>query len=196
MDRQNKYAGSSLSGNLLETLIHSAHLLQGMAKTINPDENSRTGFISLMLNVHGFIAKDQAHWGISGTGKSIGEVDIKVDTPKRETEAIIEAFNLKYLDRTVINEHLKKCFGYDPNGLDRNFILVYAESHDFLRLWRKYLAHLRTIEYPYELVEVTEEPVSRYSEIKVARARHLRQGQTTDLFHIFINLYNRTNPGE
>ena len=45
---------------------------------------------------------------------------------RREAEAIIESFNLAGFNRTIIDGHLKKLFGYDPSGLGRNFIVVYC----------------------------------------------------------------------
>jgi hypothetical protein len=116
--------------DILKTLITTAHHLQGIALTMKSDEDSRSGFIALLLSIHGIDVKDQSRWGSSASGKSAGEVDIKIETPDRETEAIIEAFNLKCLDRTVIDSHLIKIFGYDTSGLAHNFIIVYSEVQD------------------------------------------------------------------
>jgi hypothetical protein len=60
--------------DLLKTLINTTHHLQGISKTIKPEEDSRIGFIALLLSIHGFYVKDQTRWGSSTSGKSIGEV--------------------------------------------------------------------------------------------------------------------------
>jgi hypothetical protein len=174
--------------DILKTLITMAHQLQGIAMTIKSDEDSRSGFIALLLSIHGINVKDQTRWGSSASGKSPGEIDIKIETPDREAEAIIEAFNLKSLDRTVINSHLTKIFGYDASGLAYNFIIVYSEVQDFSGLWKKYLNHILEIDFQYKLVGKPEEQETGFAEIKLARAKHLRQGKETTLYHLFVNM--------
>ncbi|MFC2146554.1 COR domain-containing protein [Acidobacteriota bacterium] len=174
--------------DLLDILVTSAHHLQGIAKTIKPEENSRNGFITLLLSIHGFIAKDQTQRGSSAAGKSIGELDILIETPDSEAESVIEAFNLEGFNRTVIDRHLKKLFGYDPGGLVRNFIVVYSEVEDFLGLWKKYLDHIPQIDFKHKLMDKPEEEKTNFAEIKLARAKHLRQGRETSVYHLFINM--------
>jgi internalin A len=174
--------------DILKTLVTTAHHLQGIAMTMKSDEDSRNGFIALLLSIHGIYVKDQSRWGSSASGKSAGEVDIKIETPDRETEAIVEAFNLKGLDTTVINSHLTKIFGYDTSGLAHNFIIVYSEVDDFLGLWKKYLSHIPGIDFEYKLLGKPEEQETGFAEIKLARAKHLRQGKETNLYHIFVNM--------
>jgi small GTP-binding protein len=174
--------------DLLKTLITTTHHLQGISKTIKPEEDSRNGFIALLLSIHGFYIKDQTRWGRSASGKSMGEVDIKIENLEREAEAIIEAFNLKGFDRTVIDSHLKKLFGYDPSGLVHNYIVVYSEVEDFLDLWQKYLNHLPEIDFKHKLIENPEEQKTRFAEIKLACAKHRRQGKETNVYHLFVNM--------
>ena len=174
--------------DILKTLITTAHQLQGTARTLKPDEDSRTGFIALLLSIQGIYVKDQSRWGSSASGKSAGEVDIKIETPGRETGAIIEAFNLKGLDRTVIDSHLTKIFGYDASGLAHNFIIVYSEAENFLDLWKKYLNLIPGIDFKHKLQGKPVEQETGFAEIKLARAKHLRQGKETSLYHVFVNM--------
>jgi hypothetical protein len=174
--------------DLLETIITTAHHLQGISKTIKPDEDSRNSFIALLLSLHGFITKDQTRWGRSETGKTMGYIDIKIENLENEAEAVIEAFILKGFNSRVIDGHLTKLFGYDPSGLVRNFIIVYSEATDFLELWKKYLNHLPKIDFKYKMVESPEEEKTNFTEIKLARARHLREGELTDVYHLFVNM--------
>jgi hypothetical protein len=177
-----------LEKDLLETLITTASHLQGIAKTIKADEDSRNGFIALLLSIHGFYVKDQTRRGRSATGKSLGELDILIETPGSEAESVIEAFILKGFDRNVIDNHLTKLFGYDPSGLERNFIIMYSEASDFLGLWKKYLAHLPEIDLEYELTEGPHEEKTKFIDIKSARTIHEREGELTEVYHIFINM--------
>jgi len=174
--------------DLLKILITTVSHLQGIAKTIKRDENSRNGFITLLLSIHGFIAKDQTQRGSSATGKSIGELDILIETPGSETESVIEAFNLDGFKRKVIDSHLKKLFGYDTGGLESNFIVVYSEVDNFLGLWKKYLKHIPEIDFKHKLMEKPKEEETRFSEIKLAKATHKRQGKERYVYHLFINM--------
>lgn len=179
--------------DILKTLIITAHQVQGIAKDIKDYEDSCNTIFATLLSNRGIIVKDQSRWGISASGKSAGEVDIKIETPDRETEAIIEAFNLENFNSAVINSHLAKIFGYDPSGLAHNFIIVYSEAEDFWGLWKKYLAHIPGIDFTYKLKGKPEEQETDVAEIKLAHTKHLRQGKETTLYHLFINMKHKGN---
>jgi small GTP-binding protein len=174
--------------DILKTLVTTAHQLQGIAMTIKDDEDSRNGFIALLLSIQGIYVKDQTRWGRSASGKSAGEVDIKIETPDRVTETIIEAFNLKSLARTVIDSHLTKIFGYDTSGLAHNFIIIYSEAENFLDLWKKYLNHIPGIDFKHKLLGKPVEQETGFAEIKLAHSKHLRQGKEATLYHVFVNM--------
>jgi internalin A len=174
--------------DLLEILITTTHQLQGISKTIKPDEDSRNSFIALLLSIHGFYVKDQTRWGRSETGKTMGYIDIKIENLENEAEAVIEAFILKGFDRNVIDSHLTKLFGYDPSGLVRNFIIVYSEAPDFLALWKKYLNHLPKIDFKYPLTGKVQEGDIKFTDIKSARTRHLREGKEVYVYYLFVNM--------
>ena len=78
----------------------------------------------------------------SGGGKKPGELDILIETPDGTAESVIEAFNLGGMARSFIAGHFKKLFGYDANGLENNYMIVYAEKADFGNLWQEYLEYL------------------------------------------------------
>lgn len=173
---------------LLDTLIDTSHHLQGISKTIKPDEDSRNGFIALLLNINGFIAKDQTRWGSSASGKSAGEVDIKIESPDHKALSIIEAFNLKHLNRASIDLHLTKIFGYDASGLKENFVIVYSEAAAFSGLWQKYLEYIPQIDFEHPLAADPEELKSGFANIKLAKATHTREKEETHVYHVFVNM--------
>jgi len=177
--------------DLVKTLVIAASQLQGLAASIHTDENSRTGFIALLLTIQGFFVKDQTRWGWSATGKSPGRLDILVETPAGQPEAVIEALRLDNCDRTKISAHICKIFDYDVNGLKHNFIVVYAEAEDFGELWKKYLAYLPEIDYPHPLRPNPEVLETGRTDIRLARARHERHGKETLLYHLFVNMRAR-----
>jgi len=174
--------------DLKETLIMAVSQLQGLAGTIRLDEDSRNGFIALLLNVQGYIVKDQTRWGRSASGKDVGVVDIKVENRDGQTSSIIEAFNLQGFNKTIIKSHLDKLFSYDAQGLDRNFILIYAEAMDFLKLWRAYLDYLPQIDYKYKAMGGPQELNTPFAGIKAALMRHERDGKETQVYHLFVKM--------
>ncbi|UCH96823.1 MAG: leucine-rich repeat domain-containing protein [Candidatus Aminicenantes bacterium] len=173
--------------DLLKTIINTANLLQGVAKSIKPDENSRNTHFSRFLQVYELNVKDQSRWGRSETGKSMGSPDIKIENSKGKTLAIIEAFNLKRFHKNYIDRHLIKLFGYDPSGLEKNFIIVYSDANDFSGLWKKYLDNIHKIDFQFTLTEKTQNKTG-YAEIKLAETKHMREGKEVSIFHLFINM--------
>ncbi len=174
--------------DLIHTLITITSQLQGIAGTIQVDEDSRNGFITLLLNIQGYPAKDQTRWGRSGSGKSMGEIDIKIENTHGEAVAIIEALKLGGLNRTEINTHIQKVFTYDANGVAHNFIIAYVETTDFGKLWQSYLAYLPQIQYPYDLQGPVQEEKTPFAAIRLARTRFNRDGRETILYHLFVDM--------
>ncbi len=174
--------------DLLNALLNAGSLLRGIAKTIKSDEESRNGFIALLLSVYGFIIKEQPRWGYSAAGKSMGRPDIKIERPNGEPEAVVEAIDLKDFDRLKIELHLQKLFGYDLGGLERNFFIVYSEANDFPGLWKKYLDFIPGIKFEYPMSGSIEEEKMEFKGIKSARTRHKREEKITEVYHLFINM--------
>ena len=174
---------------LKEELIRTASQLMGLAETIKEDEDSRNGFISLILEIKGFTVKDQTRWGRSASGKSMGEIDIKVELPK-DGYALCEAFRLHGFNKNVIDGHLTKLFNYDASGVKENFIIVYAETDDFTGLWEKYLDRIPKIDFKNCPLygDVEEETVDTYANIKLARARHMIEKRGCDVYHLFVKM--------
>ena len=180
------------SKDLLTAVLAAAFHLQGLALDMSTREDARTSLIVTLLKVQGFMAGDQGRWGQSATGKSAGRPDAMIASDQG-LEAIVEAFNLGYLDTAAIDKHCIKIFGYDPHGLERNFMVIYADSQDFPGLWEKYKAHLKDISFPYPLSPgkgIEEKPV-RFAGMRVALARHERTGRQIGIYHVFVNMRAR-----
>jgi internalin A len=173
--------------DFLEVLQLAGKYLQGISQSIKHQEDNRNDFITSILRLKGITVHDQTRWGVSGTGKSIGHLDFKLEHPQTKEESIVEAFNLDSLTKDVIKSHLQKLFIYDANGLKRNFILVYCGAKQFQKTWMDYFDYIRTITFEHPLQEWVEES-SEYADIKLARAVHLRSEKATEVYHIFINM--------
>lgn len=129
------------SEDFFPSLITACAELQAYPKVVNTNEDSRNAFIHTQLKAAGFNSKDQGRQGISSTGKGPGELDIKIED-HRGVSAIIECFDLSSKETAKIELHIKKLFGYEPNGLDRNFVIVYSEAKGFVRLWKEYQEYI------------------------------------------------------
>jgi internalin A len=174
--------------DLLPAVIKTTAQLQGIARTIKPEEDSRNSFIALILTIQGYIAKDQARRGRAPGGKLMGELDILVETPDGTAVSVIEAFNLKGFHRGVIDSHFKKLFDYDAHGLENNFLIVYVESADFYGLWQDYLSYLPQVGLKYKLIGVPVEEKTPYADIKLTRTLHRRHNRETGIYHLFVNM--------
>ncbi|MFC2146294.1 COR domain-containing protein [Acidobacteriota bacterium] len=174
--------------NLLPAVIKTTAQLQGIAKTIKPEEDSRNSFIALILTIQGYIAKDQSRRGRAPGGKLMGELDILVETPDGTAFSVIEAFNLKGFHRGVIDSHFKKIFDYDAHGLENNFLIVYVESANFYGLWQDYLSYLPEVALKYKLIGDPVEENTPYADIKLARTQHERHNREIRVYHLFVNM--------
>ena len=177
--------------NIVNGILIAASELQGNHKTIKSNEDSRNNYIASILKATGFTVKDQSKWGASATGKTPGELDVKLEDKQGLMVALIEGLNLKSLDTTVIESHLIKVFNYDPNAGEQNFIIVYAEAKDFIGLWEKYLSYVPKINFIHPLIggfKDISHTLSVGSSIKVGLALHQRNKGITNIYHIFVNM--------
>jgi hypothetical protein len=175
-------------GNLFDNLVTIASQVQGISKTLQPDENSRNTVVSLLLGTIGFRVKDQTLWSSSSSGKRMGELDIKIEDETGRTISIIEALNLDSWNKIYATRHIKKIHIYDCGGLKENFILVYATVNDFPALNEKYLVNLSRIVYKYPLIGKVEQMETGFNNIKAYRSRHSCNKEETVLYHILVQM--------
>lgn len=130
------------------------------------------------LKFKSYIVNDQTRAGESGSGKSIGEIDLEVrNKDTNVTESLIEAFILETDNSKVIEEHYDKLIRkYDTSGNENNFVLVYVKYSKFESLWKKYKLHF----------EECEEINIQKENIKVIYTKY----HNMKISHIFINYYS------
>lgn len=185
------YKPQEFTISLLNLLLKCLTTLQAQKLHIGKNENARNSILSELLNKEkGIFVKDQTLQGSSPTGKSPGEIDLKVTLKNGEPLSIIEALNLKKYDGKYIDSHLDKIFLYDSNGLDENFILVYLEVKDFQEFIQKYSNHINQHSFQYPLISDFQDiskASNSNSETFVGLSSHNRNGSTAKLYHIVIN---------
>lgn len=155
-------------------------------------EDQRNDFIRDILETARYQIKDQTRQGLSGTGVSTGEVDLLVQSNGWPL-CVVEALNLKSLNKSYLNLHLDKIFNYDTLGNKFNVILSYVTIGDFGDFWDKYRMHIKNYLFTYQLIECDEKMLEthHYTDIKYLRTTHERNGSKTYLWHICVAIHSK-----
>ncbi|MCX2492636.1 hypothetical protein OQX63_04080 [Pedobacter sp. PF22-3] len=154
----------------------------------NFSEDDRNTFIANMMESAGFLVKDQTRKSTTETGKSAGEVDIFIQDINHLPISLIEALNLTYVDKGYIATHINKIFTYDANGVPDNYIIVYANVANFGSFYKTYRDYVKSHDFKYPLVKLTEDSSVQFSELKKFTVVHERNGVEVNMHHIVINL--------
>jgi len=172
---------------LLEDLIHSCKQMQEDNIFHHVDEDTRTRQI-LRLLPKKYLTKDQSQRGISGNGIKSGSIDavIKVN----DTEYLVEALNLSYINKNEIDSHINKLeYNYDQNGITTKFIIIYYNV-DIGKFDEKVKRYQKYIEvdcaFIYKLTNRMEEIDSKYTDIRILKSVHNRESKEVNLYHILI----------
>lgn len=174
----------SLQGNIVYRFTEKS-------KNAKINEDDRNKYIAELLNSSGeFIALDQTMWSTSPEKKSSGEIDIMVKDKNGLLFTIIEALILDSVKSDYTIEHIDKVFLYDSTGCEDLFILVYFNNKNFGSFWNKYVNFISNHNYQYKFKSVDKINDFRFSEIRIVKAKHLRNNKTVYLYHIGINLYS------
>ena len=163
--------------------------LQANAKYITATEDERNDYIRDMLGQYDYVIKDQTRRGLSSSKKSSGEVDIFVEKDKAPF-TVIEALNLRSMNKEYLSEHLNKIYTYDTAGNLFNVCLIYAEVKDFSSFFEKYCMFIKDYTFPYPTISIDESVDDNYngSDIKIITTTHNRSGHPTKLFHICVKI--------
>ncbi len=135
---------------------------------------------------------DQSQIGSSATGKSYGEVDGVILNSHQNTRiALFEAFRLLQWGTTPINGHMDKLSGYDREGFDTIFVVVYTFDKDFITLLSKYRKHISNRNHKgfikandYSLDTVNGEDSATFW---IGKEQRMRGNCTVSIYHIVIN---------
>jgi hypothetical protein len=173
----------------MKDLLRACVKLQANIHYRNAREDTRNDYIRDLLSMKKYSVKDQTRRGYSASGLNAGEADIYVEVDGMPF-TLIEALNLDSLDKTYLNKHLDKIFGYDTTGHKFNVCLSYVEAKDFASFWDSYCKHVVSYNYPYSLIEAQADADRDfpYSEIRFMMTTHNRSGKLTMLFHIAIRI--------
>lgn len=180
--------GKEDTGAIINSLMKACLSLQANKLVKSGTEDDISTYIRDILINKGLRVLDQTLRGKSATGKQSGEVDLFITDDENKPLILIEAFKLASLDRKNIDLHISKIFGYDPNGLSTNIVLIYSYANDFKRLFDNYTGYLKEMKLKYKFSRVIDKSSDMYSEIRVLESEYTRSGMARRLVHILINL--------
>lgn len=172
--------------SILEDILEASYKMQQNKVFYNSDEDTRTRqILDLMPSI--YQTKDQSHYGKSLIGIKPGSVDGVITF--QGVEYFLEAFNLSYLNRGVIKNHIDKLErNYDSRGLKEKFVLVYynLEDHKFDIEAEKYRSYLKDDhKFKFELTKI-ENLETKYANSRMFKSYHKREGIEVVLYHILL----------
>lgn len=171
---------------VLRKVLSACVKLQANSIYYEATEDQRNDYIRDILETAGYDVKDQTRRGLSPRGKSAGEVDILIKQQGFPI-TIIEALNLKSLNKTYLDEHIDKIYDYDTAGNQFNIILSYVTVADFVSFLDKYYKHIEKRKYPFEMISIEKDIIVdavSYSDIHIMKTALNRNGQETVLYHV------------
>ena len=173
---------------ILNDLLSACVKLQSNATYYARSENQRNDFIRDLLKMAKYDVIDQGRRGLSSIGKCPGEVDILIEEDGLPV-TIIETLNLDSLNTNYLDSHIDKIYRYDTVGNMFNIILSYVSVFDFSKFCEKYSKHIKEYQYIYPLQSVDDEFRTEkfpYSNIRVMKTLHNRNGCETILYHVCV----------
>lgn len=184
---------TKLHEKLLQDIIWIAIEIQNNHKNINNSEDQYNSFFRSFLNSKGYKASDQTQRGVSSSRKQTGELDVLIASGANIPLAIIEAFKLESIESLTIKTHLKKLSeNYDPNGLWRNYSIIYSKNSQFLELWERYKKFVLTINFEHKIINLDFNDVTsrfpQFAGIKIGLTQHLNRGKKVEVYHIFMDM--------
>lgn len=185
---------------LLEAIVRSCLNIQGEPDYCLKDggyglEDKRNRRVRDDLYGWGYNIQDQTQRGRSGTGSSIGELDLLLHNEKSEPWTAIEALRVSNGTKTEWKKHLKKLVGnYNYFGAPFLYLLTYVDAAptDFARIWKGYqktLTEYSPSEYRYcenSFTDLNDSNSPRY--IKAAKCLYSCGGDPITVYHIFARI--------
>jgi hypothetical protein len=163
-------------------------------------EDIHNGELAHSLESFGYSCLDQTRRGTSPSKKGSGELDLLIKNQNGAPISIIEALREKSCgsQNSNIAKHLNKLLNnYDTCGFKLNYIIVYCEQKNFGVFWNNYFSYVSDInnradfsnDTPLISLDDTKDVLSTYTEIRVARAVHMRNNLEVEVLHIVCNMH-------
>lgn len=162
-------------------------LVENASYSKSTQENAINDYIRDILAAQDNIVQDQTRQGRSSSGKSAGEVDIKITFGDYEP-ALIEALKAASLDGNSMEDHIKRLMvSYDPIGVYCHFLLVYYCGHSFSVYTDRLNSWLKTC----NINQITFNDINSqrlFTNIAEIRVKCTREGHQEELVIIIMNI--------
>ena len=173
-----------------EMILHACRLLVENSSFSSKNlENEMNDYIRDILEAKGNFVQDQTRQGRSSSGKSAGEVDIKVTWHDNEP-ALIEGLKLNAVSDSELNDHIQRLMvNYDPLGVYCHFLLIYycgTSLNEFAGKLISWLNSCRISQISFDGI-VSKSHYTYLSEVRVACRRDTRKEELV----IFIMKMNK-----
>lgn len=175
--------------NLYLDILYACSKMQENKIFWKADENTRTKQILDLLEIR-YPTKDQTQMGISATGIKSGSID-GIILDNNRIQIIIEALNLKYLNKIYIQNHISKLEkNYDSKGLKTKFLISYCEIADnsFQDFYEKYISFINNEVQFENLKEVSESLEPNYTDQRILKTVHIREKMSVTIYHILLKM--------
>ena len=177
--------------NLINACVH----LQSNIQYYSPkNENSRNDYIRDLLDVYGYLVKDQSRIGESSSGKDAGEADFIICSSNIVKKIIIEALN--YDDSRskdyVLNHYKKLVDNYDSVGNDINVLLNYVTKSSFIDFCIEYKKIFEEKQDDFEIKSINgiardDMPPS----ICIFKSLHEKNGKLLSVYHVLVEMKSK-----
>ena len=137
---------------------------------------------------------DQTQIGSSGSGKSIGELDMLIRKKNNEPWTIIEALRIENAKKGSWNDHLDKLLvKYNSRGLSLLYLLTYvdADSQSFAQICDGYKIHIpghASGQYTYVANSLTKLDCNNSQSFQAVKCRYTCGGDPVTVYHIFVRI--------
>ncbi len=175
--------------NLYLDILYACSKMQENKIFWKADENTRTKQILDLLEIS-YHTKDQSQIGVSATGIKPGSIDGIVIDSKR-IQFIIEALNLKYLNKKYIQDHISKLeINYDNKGLKTKFLISYCDivNGTFQEFYEKYISFINYEVKFQNLKESFENLEPNYANQRILKTVHSCEKVSVTIYHILLKM--------
>lgn len=171
-----------------ELLLDCCIKLQGNSLQImQGDENDRNTYLRDLLSMNKkYLVFDQTLNGKSAQGKNAGELDLLIKNSKHLPFTVLEALNLNCVNKQYITTHINKLFSYDTWGAANNYIVIYAETNNYVGFCSRYKMFLSECEYEFPMISLDEREM--FADIRIYDTVLLRNEKETRITHIVVKL--------
>lgn len=182
---------------ILDEFIKAAMVMLYKIKSIkevhyeNKYNDLLVSILNLRFDVWGWVISDQGRGGSSASGIDAGSIDFTINSGS-ERLALAEA--LIHSGEAYAQEHILKCFKYDPTQ-QLFYIIVYSNNADLDKAWENYQKYIQGAGFEEKVSLLKNEITNGFNDLNknFEYGRNIKVGKTqhnsnVEMYHIMIDL--------